>query len=73
MFPRIRPPRNVRIPRWCLYSTEAPAEIKKKAFEDPRVRQLDKELEDDFAVMRENYSSWLRAMHLGFRIANTHR
>jgi hypothetical protein len=56
MFPRIRPPRSVRILRRRLYSTEATAEVKKKAFEDPRVRQLDKELEDDFAVMRENYS-----------------
>ncbi|KAA8904540.1 Alpha/Beta hydrolase protein [Sphaerosporella brunnea] len=54
MLPRLRPPRKFRI-HWRVYSTKVNEEARRRAFEDPRVRQLDKELEDEFAVIRETY------------------
>jgi hypothetical protein len=56
MPPRVRPPHSVRMPRRRFYSVKADAKAKKRAFEDPRASQLDIELENEFAVMRETYS-----------------
>lgn len=51
MPPRIRPP----CIRSRCYSTTT--ETKKKTLEDPRLRNLGKELRDEFAMMRDTYSA----------------